>query len=155
MSKAPAATLAILVIFAVLAGCGTSSTANPNSVTGNWSVTLFNSSNTAVYAFTTKLNQQVASPATSSPVTGSDLNLTAKNAACFDASSSSKQDGVYTVSDNFNGLTANTLQLMIDGSPGVLSMKGTFTTSGISGPWSLTTTGTGCDLTGTFLATRI
>ncbi len=142
----------VLVSFA---GCGSgSSTANPNSATGNWKVTLFDSNNNNVYEFTTKLNQQITAPASTSPVTGSDLNLSKKDAACFDASSSATQTGVYTVSDNFNGLTATTLQLTIEGSPGTMSMRGTFTTTGVSGPWSLTTTGSGCVVNGTFLMIR-
>lgn len=152
------ATLAAIAILVLLAGCGGgSSTANPNSTTGNWSVTLFNSNNVPVYAFTTKLNQQIATPSSTSPITGSNLNLTTTDPSktCFNANSSAEQTGVYTVNDTFNGLSVNSVQLTVVGAPGTISMRGPFTTSSISGPWTLVTTGTGCDVSGTFLMNRI
>jgi hypothetical protein len=154
------------VLLITLAACGSgSSTANPNSVTGNWNVTLFDSNNSPAYVFTTTLNQQIASPSISSPVTGSKLNVTTTTTACFDAGSTAQQAGTYTLSDTFNGLSSNTLQLTITSTTGncgasgappcdVIDMRGTFTTDQISGPWHLTTTGAGCATDGTFLMQR-
>ena len=153
-----ALTIALVLVstfFIASCGGGKKSTANPNSVTGNWTVTLYNSSNNPTYAFTTTLNQENGSPTISSPVTGSNLAITTADKACFDGTSSAKQTGVYTVSGNFNGLTATTLQLSIEGNPGTVSMLGTFVTSNVSGSWSLATTGPGtCNVSGTFLMTR-
>ncbi len=148
---------AFLVCTAILvSSCGSSSsTANPNSVTGNWSITLYNSSNVAAYVFTTTLNQANGSPTISSPIAGSNLSLTTANKACFDATSSAKQTGLYTVSGNFNGLTATTVQLSVEGNPGTLSLLGTMASNSVSGSWSLASTGPEtCDKSGTFLMTR-
>ncbi len=149
-------TAALLLSIMLSSSCGGSkSTANPSSVTGNWTVTLYNSNNTGVYVFTTALNQENGSPTISSPITGSNLNLTSANKACFDATSSAKQTGVYTVSGNFNGLTATTVQLSIEGSLGNLGLLGTFVTNSVSGFWTLSTTGPNtCETSGTFLMTR-
>lgn len=149
--------LIVTAMFFSITGCGGgSSTANPNSVTGKWTVTLYNSNNVAAYVFSTTLNQEIVSPTTTSPITGAGFELTTTDPAkaCFNATSTAQQTGIYTVNDSFNGLMANTAQLTIQGSPGTISLKGSFTTSGISGPWSLVTTGTGCDLSGTFLMVR-
>ena len=149
---------AIALIIIMLASCGGGSTANPSTVTGNWTITLYNTSNVASYVITTSLNQQVASPSVSSPVTGSNLALTADPSAngCFAADSSAKQTGVFTVNDNFQGMTINTLQLTIQGSTGTITLRGPFATTGISGPWQLQTTVPNCTLSssGTFMMTR-
>lgn len=151
------AILAILASLVILAACGgSSSTATPTTVTGNWSVTLLDSNNVAAYVFTTTLNQQIASPTTTSPITGSNLKVTTTNNACFNAASDAQQTGVFTVNAVFNGLTTNTVQLSVAGSPGTVSMNGTFTTNAVSGPWTLTnaTAPSTCAMSGTFLMTR-
>ncbi len=154
------ATIVMLASIIFLSACGSSpSTATPTSVTGNWSVTLFDSNNATAYAFTTTLNQQIASPTTTSAITGTALNLTATDPAkaCFNASSTAQQTGLFTVNGVFNGLTTNTVALTINGAPGTINLlPAPFTTNAISGPWTLTnTTGTGCVVSGTFLMTRV
>lgn len=152
------AIIAMLASLIMLASCGTSSSsAAPTTVTGNWSVTLFDANNNAAYVFTTTLNQQVASPTTTSPITGSNLNVTTTTSSCFSAASNATQTGVFTVNAVFNGLTADTVQLTINGTPGIVSMNGTFTTNAVSGPWTLTNAGSGCTgaTSGTFLMTRM
>lgn len=155
-ARSAAVTAFLLCTVFIISSCGSSSsTASPNSVTGNWSVTLYNSSNVASYVFTTTLNQENGTPTISSPITGSKFNLTTANKACFDGTNSAKQTGLYTVSGNFNGLTATTVQLSIEGNPGTVSLLGTFTTNSVSGSWLLATTGPdSCDKSGTFLMTR-
>lgn len=152
----------ILATFLCLAACGDgSSTANPSSVTGNWTVTLYDSNNSPLYVFTTKLNQEIASPSTTSPITGSNLNMTTDSTkTCFTAGSSAEQTGLYTINDNFNGLTTNTVRLNIKGNAensgaATLDLRGTFTTRGVSGPWTLTTPNADCLKSGVFLMTRI
>jgi hypothetical protein len=151
---------AIALTITMLASCGSSSTTNPNSVSGNWTVTFYNasnSSNNVSYVMTTTLNQQNPSPSTSSPVTGTNLTVTTNNeSGCFAVDSSTTQSGILTVDDNFNGQTINTLQLTIQSSSGTIIMRGPFTTSGISGPWALTlqSPNPGCSTSGTFLMTK-
>jgi hypothetical protein len=155
-----------LVSLIILTACGSgTSTASPTSVTGNWSVTLFDSNNAAAYVFTTTLNQQIASPATTSPITGSNFNLTTGDKTCFNTISTATQTGVFTVNDVFDGLTTNTARLRV-GDAGEnsdsLSMTGTFTTNAISGPWTLGPNTASappipstCVTSGTFLMTRM
>jgi hypothetical protein len=150
------AIFAVMVSLIILNACGGgTSTATPTSVTGNWSVQLFDSNNVAAYAFTTTLNQQVASPATSSPITGSNLNLKTTVNSCFQAASNAAQTGTFTVNGLFNGLTANTVVLNIAGNPGTLVLTGTFTTNAVSGGWTLATADTSCAVSGTYLMTRM
>lgn len=160
---------AIIAVFAsliILTACGGgSSTAAPTNVTGNWSVTLFDLNNAPAYVFTTTLNQQIASPTTTSPITGSNFNLTTGDKTCFSTISTATQTGVFTVNDVFNGLTTNTVRLRVGeagASSDSLSTTGTFTTNAISGPWTLGPNTASappipstCAVSGTFLMTRM
>ena len=145
----PIATLTLLAIALLLAGCGSGSS---NSINGNWTAALTNSSNNSspILAFNVTL-----AAAGGNNLSITNLKFTTAN-GCF--ASGSTATGGFGLSGNMNGVTSGGFQMNIQSAPpngnNQLSLQGTVNNNTVTGNWTLTGTGSGCTGSGTFVMNR-
>jgi hypothetical protein len=137
------ATIIVLGIAALLAGCASNANGNIN---GNWTASLMeSSSSTPVFAFTTTLTE-----ISNGGLSVTNLTFTT-NSPCFAAGSTAT--GGFTLSGNQNGVTSGGFLMNIQStgtSSNVLALQGTVNNNTITGTWTLTGVTAGCSGTGTF-----
>ena len=135
----------VLVLGAILTGCGGGTANSAATVTGNWTATLTNADTTPAFTFTTSLMQ-----GTSTLVTGG--SLTFNSTPCF--TSGGTETGSFVLSGNLNsGMGAFQLTIVSGTPPGnTLVLTGTVSNNTIAGNWVLTG---GCTGSGTFTMTRM
>ena len=137
----------LLVVGLITTGCGSNS--NKGSVSGNWTATLTDSSQTQVFSFTTSLVDN-------GDGTVKVTNLTfSSNSSCF--VSGETETGTFGLTGNMNGNVSGTFGMTItSGTPSgnILTLSGTVNGGTVSGTWTLTG-GIGCTGSGSFTMTKM
>ena len=133
-----------LVLAAILAACGSSSSSN--SINGNWRATLTDASGNPAFGFTTALTEN------GNGVSGSNLTFTTAT-PCF--GSDATETGGFSLSGNANGVQSGGFTLSVQSGASsngsnTLNLNGTLNNNAISGTWTLSGTGTGCTGSGNF-----
>jgi hypothetical protein len=147
------ATVALAALSLTACGGGSSTT---TSVTGSWTTTFADATGRTIYVMDLSLTQ-----AGNNAVSVSNHTVPAPyDSSCFDGLQT--LSGSLTLNGTFNGVTANTLNLRIEGAkPGaagfnILTLNGAVSGNAVSGAWVFEAGG-GCDMppgSGNFTMTK-
>jgi hypothetical protein len=163
--------LPFVLMLAACGGMGNGGTRDANmnasnTMNGNWSTTMMNSSGAQMMVFTSALNES-----SSSVVTASNLQFTTPT-SCFMSGTSGT--GAVMLNSSMNGsMTGSfgmTIQSAMDGNSGSMGMEMGMTTTGnnvltlqgsmsnmntVSGTWMMSGVTSGCSGSGNFTMTRM
>lgn len=139
--------IGLLALAALLAACGSSNGNSNNSINGNWTASLLDTSGKPVFNFTTTL--------ASSGSTGlviSNFRFTTSS-PCFGPNPT--ESGGFTLGGNFNGNVSGSFTMTVQSGSGasgnnLLTLQGTVNNNVVSGAWTLAGTGAGCVGSGNF-----